>query len=54
MIHVCFSLFPIPVPLRRVVHVLQQQKSHHLCIAMRLNDYQEINGVALLGRAIAY
>ena len=26
MIHVYFSLSPIPVPLRRVVHALQQQK----------------------------
>ena len=26
MIHVCFLLSPIPVPLRRVVHALQQQK----------------------------
>ena len=55
MIHVCFALSPIPFPLRRVVHALQQQKkSHHLSMAIRLDDYQEIKGVSLLGLAMAY
>ena len=54
MIHVCILLFPIPVPLRLVVHVLQQQKIAPFMWEIRLDDYQEIIGVSLLGRAVAY
>ena len=63
MIHVCFSLSPIPVPLRNAVHALQQQKiapfmygllSRRSGWMIRLDDYQEINDVSLLGRAVAY
>ena len=52
MIHVCFSLSPFPVPLRRVVHALQHQKIAPFMYGIRLDDYQEINGVSLLGRRV--
>ena len=54
MIHVCFSLSPFPVPLRRVIHALQHKKIAPFMYGIRLDDYQEINGVSLLGRAEAY
>ena len=54
MIHVCFSLSPIPVHLRREVHALQHQKIAPFMYGLLSDDYQEINGVSLLGRAVAY
>ena len=38
VIHVCFSLSPFPVPLRRVVHALQHQKIAPFMYGIRLDD----------------